>query len=291
MPEPEPLEPAADPPEGIIAPSPEPFDVEFPKFTFSDPAGDGFNPRTGEPRLIIVPAADILQLSVVTTDLRGGATSGRELTEDGFAGPAAGTEVTVVFGASPTDLTRGTFRLSLNGRFASASRLDLAPDSAVGMPAGSQLSINIWKEAGTWRGEQVTWNRDLGAAVRVGQFTSFSLRQNRIIIIIPTPLLFLSMPDGVLSDDFQFYIGVEHISDTIAIADFIGRDVPLQALDPLLVDLAGRIANGQPAHTQAFADSLDDFQTRILLHNERRALGLLSVIDPAFRLIQPVSRL
>jgi hypothetical protein len=289
--EPEPLGPVPDPPEGIIAPSPEPFDIEFPEFTFSDPAGDGFNPLTGEPRLIIVPAADILQLSVGTTDLRGGMTSGLELTEDGFAGPAAGTEVTVVFGASPTDLTRGTFRLSLNGRFASASRLDLAPDSAVGMPAGSQLSINIWKEAGTWRGEQVTWNRDLGAAVRVGQFTSFSVRQNRIIIIIPAPLLFLSMPDGVLFDDFQFYIGDEHISDTIAIADFIGRDVPLQALDPLLVDLAGRIASGQPAHTQAFADSLDDFQTRILLHNERRALGLLSVIDPAFRLIQPVSRL
>ena len=161
----------------------------------------------------------------------------------------------------------------------------------MGMPAGSQLSINIWKEAGTWRGEQVTWNRDLGAAVRVGQFTSFSVRQNRIIIVIPTPLLFMSMPDGVLSDDFQFYIGVEHISDTIAIADFIGRDVPLQALDPLLVDLAGRIASGQPAHTQEFEDSLDAFQIRILLHNERRALGLLSVIDPAFRLIQPISRL
>ena len=291
LPEPEPLEPAPTPPEGIIAPAPEPADIEFPEFTFSDPAGDGFNPRTGEPRLIIVPAADILNLSVATTDLRGSPTSGLELTADGFAGAAAGTEVTVVFGASPGDLTRGTFRLSLNGRFASATAQDLAPDDSVGLPAGSQLAINVWKEGGTWRGEQVTWNRDLGAAVRVGQFTSFSVRQNRINLTIPTPLLFLSMPEGVVSDVFQFYVGVEHISDSIAISDFIGHDTPLQALDPLLVDLTGRIASGQPTHTPEFEGSLDDFQTRVLLHNERRALGLLSITDPQFRLTQPVSRL
>ena len=155
-PEPEPLDPAPTPPEGIIGPSPEPAEIEFPEFTFSDPAGDGFNPGTGEPRLILVPAADILNLSVVTTDLRGSPASGRELTEDGFAGAAAGTEITVVLGRSPSELTRGSFRLSLNGRFASATSRDLSPDDAVGLPAGSQLAINIWKEAGTWRGEQVT---------------------------------------------------------------------------------------------------------------------------------------
>ena len=238
-----------------------------------------------------MPAADILNLSVVTTDLRGSPASGRELTEDGFAGAAAGTEITVVLGRSPSELTRGSFRLSLNGRFASATSRDLSPDDAVGLPAGSQLAINIWKEAGTWRGEQVTWNRELGAAVRVGQFTSFAVRQNRIILTIPTPLLFLAMPDGVLSDDFQFYVGVEHISDTIAISDFIGHGAPLRALDPLLVDLAGRLASGQPTHTPEFEDSLDDFQIRILLHGERRALGLLSITDPRFQLTQPVSRL
>ena len=66
--------------------------------------------------------------------------------------------------------------------------------------------------------------------------------------------------------------------------------MPLEALDPLLVDLTGRIAAGQPTHTPEYEDTLSEMQTRVLLHNERRARGLLSVVDPAFRLAQPVAR-
>ncbi len=289
-PEPPPLEPAPPPPAGIIGPSTEVAEVVFPRFSFNDPAGDGINPLSGEPRLNIVPAADILELSVATTDLQGGTAGGGELTDDGFAGPSAGLEVTVRLGAAPGELARGTFELRLSGRFASATAADLAPTGVTGMPEGSQLSFNIWKQGGAWQGEQIAWNPALKAAVRVGQFTNFSVQQNRISLAIPSPLLFMSMPDGVERDDFQFYVRVEHITDTIAISDYVGSDVPLEALDPLLVDLTGRIAAGQPTHTPEYEDTLSEMQTRVLLHNERRARGLLSVVDPAFRLAQPVAR-
>ncbi|MDP6348556.1 MAG: hypothetical protein QF719_00525 [Chloroflexota bacterium] len=288
--EPPPLEPASPPPPGIIGPSAEVAEVVFPRFNFSDPAGDGINPLSGEPRLNIVPAADILELSVATTDLQGGTAGGDELTDDGFAGPSAGLEVTVSLGAAPGELPRGTFELRLSGRFTSVTGADLAPAGVTGMPEGSQLSFNIWKQGGAWQGEQIAWNPAIKAAVRVGQFRNFSVQQNRISLAIPSPLLFMSMPDGVEKDDFQFYVRVEHITDTIAISDYVGSDVPLEALDPLLVDLTGRIAVGQPTHIPEYEDTLSEMQTRVLLHNERRARGLLSVVDPAFRLAQPVAR-
>ncbi len=288
--EPPPLEPAPPPPPGIIGPSDEVAEVIFPRFSFSDPAGDGINPLSGESRLNIVPAADILELSVATTDLQGRTAGGDELTDDGFAGPSAGLEVTVSLGTAPGELPRGTVELRLSGRFASATAADLAPAGVTGMPEGSQLSFNVWKQGGAWQVEQIAWNPSLKAAVRVGQFTNFSVQQNRISLAIPSPLLFMSMPDGVEKDDFQFYVRVEHITDTIAIADYVGRNVPLEALDPVLVDLTGRIAAGQPTHTPEYEDTLSELQTRVLLHNERRARGLLSVVDPTFRLAQPVAR-
>ncbi len=276
-------------PTKVATPEPAP-ELKLPKFIFSDPNEDGINLLTGQPRRNIIPEADIVSIGLATAGPGGQLTSGSELTPDGFAGPASTLEVTVTLRGSLSDVEDVSYRIDLFGRFKGADSSDLAPVGVEGLVEGSQVAFSVFNDRGGWLGEQLIWNRVVNAPVRIGDFTDFSVVQNRLRMSIPAPLLGQLMPDGKEKDDFQFFVRVAYVSDQIAVADEVGRLEPLIATDPDLVAIAESLKGGNRPDALRKTDGLSDLQLRLISHAEQRARALVSASDPSFLLAQPVAR-
>jgi len=263
--------------------------LELPRFVFGDAQGDGIDPNSGLLKPNLVPAADILSVTVDTSSSDGSEGNGTGLTADGFAGPAAGLDVVIVLGGPLTDLEGARYQIDLFGRFKTAAEGDLAPAGTGGLEAGSQMAIHIAGASGQWTGDQVSWSSQQ-APIATGPYQSFAIQQNRIRLVIPTPLLSLVMPTSVERDDFQFFVRVAYFSDSLAVSDEAGRGQALEIADPKLSEMAALLADGKPTQTPEQLQALDDLQLKLLRHAERRTLALMSVSDAGYRLAEPIAR-
>lgn len=289
---PEPRATAAVPetpaPEATPEPTAKP-DLRLPQFIFADPDGDGMSPSTGLAKQNLVPQADIVSLQVETTSSDGRPGTGGELTDDGFAGPSAGLEVTVTLRGSLGELGKASYRLELFGRFKSAVSDTLAPDGAQDLAPGSQITFRLANAGGGWVADQVVWNKELNAPVRIGKFTNFAVAQNRVRLTIPSPLLSQVMPEGLDKDDFQFFVRVAYFAEGTEVMDEIGRQ-ELVARDPTLLTLSDLLSSGKPTRTPEELAGLDAVQLKLIKHTEQRTLALLSVADTGYLVAQPISR-